>query len=186
MRHILLLALLLVPEASAHRPASAELTTVIDDPTVSWVVNGELHNGDEVFTIKLDFPRPFALPMELMTEHRANAADFRPAYAVVGPGLPAPTAEDAARLPRDVPEGWGAFIAWNDDVEREVYFEQVMRRTMYTTGSLALALREGPHEIWIWNPDGEPGDWQLGLGVEEDFSGGAFSDIFSHWSQYAY
>ena len=186
MRTVLLLMLLFVPEASAHRPSTAEAVTTIDDPTVSWVVNGELHNGDEVFRVKLDFPRPFALPFELMTEHRAGAADFRPAVAIVGPGLPSASAEVAARLPRTVPAGWGVYVDFNEATDREVYFEQVMRRTMYTTGSFAIALREGPNEVWIWNPDGTPGDWQLGLGVEEDFTGGAFSDIFSHWGQYAY
>jgi hypothetical protein len=45
---------------------------------------------------------------------------------------------------------------------------------------------EGPHEVWIWSPAGDTGDWQFGLGVEEDFTGGAFADIFSHWGQYAY
>lgn len=176
----------LLPTASAHRPESAQLITPIDDPTVSWVINGGFSTGDEVFTIKLDFPRPFALPMELMVEHRAGTEDFRPAYAVVGPGLPAVRPDDAALLPKEVPAGWGAYIAWNDEVDREVYFEQVMRRTMYTTGSFALALREGPNEVWIWSPAGDPGDWQLGLGVEEDFTGGAFADIFAHWGQYAY
>lgn len=186
MRAALLILLVLLPDASAHRPASAALVTTIDDPTVSWVVNGRLDDGDEVYTVKLDFPRPFALPMELMTEHHAGAADFRPAFAIVGPGLPAATGDVADQLPRAVPDGWGVYVDFNDAPDREVYFEQVMRRTMYTTGSFAIALREGPHEIWIWNPVGEPGDWQLGLGVEEDFTGGAFSDIFSHWGQYAY
>lgn len=181
-----LLLLLLWLEASAHRPTAAELVTTIADPTISWVVNGALEDGDEVYTVELDFPRPFALPLELMTERRAGTADFRPAFAIVGPGLPAVTAEVAERLPRPVPDGWGVYVDFNEDAEREVYFEQVMRRTMYTTGSFAIALREGPHEIWIWNPAREPGDWQLGLGVEEDFTGGAFSDIFSHWGQYAY
>ena len=96
MRTVLLLMLLFVPEASAHRPSTAEAVTTIDDPTVSWVVNGELHDGDEVFRVKLDFPRPFALPFELMTERRAGAADFRPAVAIVGPGLPSASAEVAA------------------------------------------------------------------------------------------
>jgi hypothetical protein len=181
-----IVALLLVSPASAHRPAPAELRTVIDDPTISWVIAGELHDGDEVYTIALDFPRPFALPFELMTEKRAGTADFRPAYAVVGAGLPVPSVEVTAALPMPLPEGWGAFVAWNDEPEREIYFEQVMRRNLYTTGSHALALREGPHEIWIWNPDGLPGDWQMGFGVEEDFGGDAFADIFAHWGRYAW
>ena len=178
--------LLALPLASAHRPATDASEVVIDDPTISWLVPGHFETGDEVFVIDLDMPRPFALPFEVLVPKRPALKDHRPRYAVVGPGLPAPSAEDAALLPQELPEGWGAFVERDEAPEREVYFEQVMRRTMWTTGTIALPLGEGLHQVWIWSPDGTTGDFQLGFGVEEDFSGGAFGQLFADWGTYAY
>ena len=80
----------------------------------------------------------------------------------------------------------GVFIEHNDAPERRVYFEPVMRRTMYTSGSIAIPLGEGVTELWVWSPDGTTGDFQMGFGVEEDFSDGAYGDLFANWGTYAW
>ena len=58
---------------------------------------------------------------------------------------------------------------------------------MWTSGSFALHLPEaGDYEIWVWSPNLTTGDFQLGFGVEEDFSGGAWGPIFSSWGDFAW
>lgn len=187
MKLVLLAALLGVTTAHAHQPQAGDGETwVIDKPKISWALYGGFETGDEVFTVELTYDEPFALPFELMTEHRAKYENFRPAYAIVGPGFPEPSDADRDFLPRDVPDGAGVFIERNDDEDRRVYFESILRRSFWTSGTIALPLVVGDYEIWIWSPDGDTGDFVFGFGVEEDFSDGGFEKIPQNWSDYAY
>jgi hypothetical protein len=165
--------LLLAPLAQAHRPTEGSADTDIADPTISWFVEGELDGPGDVQEVHLEMPRDFALPFELMVPHQARYADWRPAYAIVGPGLPTPSAEELAALPMPIPEGEGAYVDLNDDPERQVYFEDVFRRTYWSSGTIAIPLHQGDNHVWIWSPTGESGPYGLGFGVEEDFGGGS-------------
>lgn len=181
MRAVLLLVLL----ASGHQPAQVQTDFDVPKPKISYAIHGRFETGDEVFVAHLSYDAPFALPFELLTEKRRAYAEFRPRYAVVGPGLPAPDETTRALLPSEVPEGAGVFVDLNDAPERLVIFEGFMRRFYYSSDTTALALGAGDHEVWVWSPDGDPGDFVLGLGVEEDFSGG-YGALFADWSTYAY
>lgn len=183
---------LLIPVATAHRPGGSASETEIGDPTISYVIPGTFETGDEVFVIELDMPRPFAAPFELLIPKRPGLSDHRPMYAVVGPDLPpAEASPHFDALPDELvdrlaDEGWGAFVEGHDQPERRVYFEQVMRRNYWGTPTTALPLGEGLSELWVWSPEGTTGDFQIGFGVEEDFSNGGFTDIFANWAEYAY
>lgn len=180
MRWVLLLGL-----AFAHQPAVVETDFEVANPYISYAVNGRFETGEEVFVVHLAYDRGFALPFELLTEKRPALADHRPMFAVVGPGLPAPTADDLAVLPEAPGEGLGVFVDRNDDAERLVIFESVMRRFYYSSDTTAIALQPGAYEVWVWSPQGTTGDFVLGLGVEEDFSEG-FGGVFEEWGTYAY
>lgn len=182
---LLLPALLLVPLAPAHQPARVEDEFEVANPYISYAVNGSFSTGDEVFTVHLDYDRGFAVPFELLVEKRAANRDHRPRYAVVGPGLPKPAEAVRALLPRALPDGAGVFVDPNDDPERLVIFESVMRRFYWSSDTTALVLDPGAYEVWVWSPEGTTGDFVLGLGVEEDFSEG-FGGLFAHWATYAY
>ena len=179
--------LFLTPIASAHLPQPAEERLEIAKPKVSHVVGGDFVTGVEVFTVVLTYEDPFAMPMEIMVPWGEELENHRPAFAIVGPGLPAPTAEEEGWLPLEVPEGHGVFIERNEDPEREIYFERVMRRTMRTTGSMAVHLPSaGTYEVWIWSPNFTVGEFWYGFGVEEDFSDGGWGPIFSNWGLFGW
>lgn len=180
------LLLLALPFAQAHQPtAGGETALVIEDPYISYAYNATFVSGEELFRVELTYDRGFSLPFELLVEDRPENEGFRPMYAVVGPGLPTPSAEELDLLPEALPEGAGAYVDLNDDDPRGSIFEGVMRRVYLTTGPVALLLQPGEVEVWIWSPDGDLGDVVLGFGVEEDFSGG-FGGLFADWSIYAY
>jgi hypothetical protein len=172
--------------SGAHRPAILKDRTPIDNATISWVLAGSFEAGDEVFVVEMNFERDFALPFEILVPRRGKLREHRPWFAVVGPGLPPPSTELSNALPFEVPAGLGVFVERNDRPERYVFFEQVMRRNMWTSGAIAVPLQRGDVEIWIWSPDGSTGEFQFGFGVEEDFSGGGFAPVFSHWCEFAY
>lgn len=171
MRPALLLLALLLP-ASAHQPTSVADTITIDRPEISWAISGEIDDAEHVTTISMDMPDDFALPFELLVPHRKAYADFRPIYAVIAAGLPAPSDEERALLPKDLPEGMGVYLDLNDALERYVVFEDVLREVYWSSGPIALALQAGPVEIWVWSPTGQTGPFTLAFGVEEDFGGG--------------
>jgi hypothetical protein len=187
-RALLLVWLLASPLSRGHGPAGLDEEPVeVPNPKVSWAYVGEFVDGDEVFEVVLDYPdEGFALPIEMLVPHQRALEDHRPAYAVVGPGLPPPTEEERALLPRAVPEGMGVFVERNDVAARRVIFEGVLRRVYWSSGPVALALDRGSSEIWIWSPEQSTGSFTLGLGVEEDFGGDSVSDLLAHWSDYAY
>jgi hypothetical protein len=173
--------------ARGHQPSAAGETLVtVPDPKVSWVFVGEFEDGDEVFQFDLDFDEGFALPVEVLVPHRNELKDFRPRFAVVGPGLPPPTDAQRALLPREVPDGMGVYLELNDRPERVVLFEGVLRRVYWTSEAVALAVDAGETQIWVWSPDNTSGPFSIGLGVEEDFGPASGSELLENWSLYAY
>lgn len=174
-----------LPLAPAHQPGENDGITQIEDATVSHAIYGAFEHGDEVREIHLTLPGPFAFPFEILVPHIPKNEDFRPFYAIVGPGLPIPDADTLALLPKEVAPGAGVYLDRNDAPERDVIFEGFLRRVSWSSGTIALPLREGSYQIWIWSPEGTPGEFVFGFGVEEDFSDG-FGGVFADWGTYAY
>ncbi len=162
---------LLLPFAAAHQPGEVEDVVEIGNPLISYAISGELDEPGQVAIITMDMPTDFALPFELLTPHRAAYQAFRPAYAVIAAGLPAPTDGERAVLPEEVPAGMGVYVDLNDDAERAVIFEDVLRRVYWSTGVIALPVRAGSVEIWVWSPEDAMGPFTMAFGVEEDFTG---------------
>lgn len=170
----------------AHVPLIAGELVEIDQPDISHALYGTITAPDDVFVLQLVYDEPFALPFEILVPRRAALAEHRPAFAVVGPGLPLPSPEQAELLPRPLPEGQGAFIEANDASERLLIFESFTRRVFWSSGPIALALPAGEFEVWIFSPQGTTGDFVLGFGVEEDFSSAGCGGLVEDWSTYAY
>jgi hypothetical protein len=186
-RSLFVAGLLAATLAHGHQPSAAGGTLVtVADPKVSWVFVGQFDEGDEVFEFDLDFDEGFAFPVEVLVPHRAEWKDFRPRFAVVGPGLPLPTDDQRALLPRDVPAGMGVFLEQNERADRVVLFEGVLRRMYWTSEAVALAVDAGETQIWVWSPDETAGPFSLGLGVEEDFGPNSGRELLENWSLYAY
>jgi hypothetical protein len=185
-RSFALLVFAIIPLASGHSPDELEGSLEPDNPKKSWAYYGQFSTGDELLTVVLDYDEGFALPMEILVPRQPEWEDHRPVYAVVGPGLPAPSDELRAMLPAEVPDGMGVFFEPNDDEERIEYYEGFTGTDFWTSGSVALVLDEGVHEVWIWSPEQTTGRFTFGFGVEEDhgldeifeltFNGQAYED----------
>jgi hypothetical protein len=187
MKRLLALLLLAAPAAGlAHSPAriqpGAPLT--VKDPTVSWGFYGEFVTGEEIFELRFTLDRDFAAPFEILVPHQSELADHRPAYAIVCPGLPEPTAEERAALPDALPGGSGAFVELDDTPKREVVFEGFLRRVYWSSGAIAVVVPKGDCRVWIWSPKHTRGKVTLAFGVEENPGGSDYGDLLSHWSHY--
>ena len=158
----------------------------VDDATLSWVMAGDFATGHEVFSIGLDFDEGFAFPVEVLVPHQRALADHRPALAIIGPGLPAPTDAERARIPGDIPDGAGVVLDDNDLDPRPVLFEGFMRRVYWTSRAIAVVVDPGHTELRVWSPSGTTGKFAIGVGVEEDFGPQTFPPLLEHWSDFAY
>ncbi len=190
LRHALAVFALLLGmsrTSHAHIPLVAKPELDVESPEISHAIYGTL-SGDpaQLFVFRLDFDEPFALPFELLVPRRNKLEDHRPAFAVVGPGLPEPSEEALALLPRPLPDGMGAFVELHDQPDRPIIFESFTRRAFWTSGPIALALEAGAHEVWVFSPNATAGDFVMGFGVEEDFSDVGCGELVGGWSEYAY
>jgi len=91
---VLIMALAIVPTASAHAPIGAgsneslATATLIPDPTKSWAVYADLHQGGEAQYYKFDAARGQRIHLTLYTSTSAEDASFAPGVILMGPGIP--------------------------------------------------------------------------------------------------
>ncbi len=171
--------------AEAHTPGKLLASTpyVVAGLTDSHALYGVFRTGSERFVVQFTYATRFAQPVELLVPHVDDLRDHRPAYAVVGPGLAAPSATERAALPAPLPAGWGAVVELDRVTPRPVLFESIMRRFYWTSELLAIVFPRGASEIWVWAPAHTTGKFALGFGVEE---GGGYLSVFDDWGLYAY
>lgn len=184
-RRLLLLCLLLAMPGRAHAPGRLRdgEPFVFEKPAISYAVFGQFVTGEEHFVIKVNHPVRFGAPVEIFVPHQSGLENHRPAWALVGPGLGAPTEEELDALPAPLPAGFGAVVELNQVSPRPAFFESVMRRFFWTSRPLAVVFPKGESELWIWCPAKTLGKFGLGYGVEE---GGGYMEAFNDWSFYAY
>jgi hypothetical protein len=172
--------------AHAHQPTVFEAgkVLVIEDPILSAALYGEFKGPRDVFEAKMSLTRPLAIPVEVLVPRRDALENHRPIFAIVAAGLPEPTANERALLPRPLPPGTGVIVGSYAKADREVIFESFTRRVFWTNGVTAYVLPRGDVSIWVFAPGGTSGKFVLGFGVEEgsqDLGG-----VISGWDDYAY
>ena len=169
----------------AHAPGHLRTTEpfVIEKPAISYALFGEFVTGEEVFVLEVKHATRFGAPVEIFVPHQRGLEEHRPAWALVGPALPVPSAEELAALPSPLPLGFGAVLELNQERPRAVFFESVMRRFFWSSGPLAVVFPQGESALWIWCPAKSTGKFGLGYGVEE---GGGYMEALKDWSFYAY
>lgn len=172
--------------ALAHQPSGfdAQRSVTLDDPLLSYALYGEIKDGGDVFEILVSPKTPVALPIEVLVPRRDELAEHRPIFAIVGPGLPAPTEPQRALLPRALPDGMGVILGSAGPDYRESIFESFTRRVFWTNGVTAYVLPAGDVRIWIWAPRKTTGNFVIGIGVEE--AGIDFGNVLGNWGTYAY
>lgn len=172
--------------ALAHLPNVLEAGElyVVPDPLLSEALYGEFASGEEFFEAKMDLKTPLAIPIEILVPRRDELSEHRPLFAIVGPGLPQPSAEEMALFPHPLPDGAGAVLARYEREDREVLFESFSRRVLWTNGVVAYVMPAGDMRLWVWAPEKTTGKFILGFGVEEGSQD--FGNLFSNWGDYAY
>lgn len=113
-------------------------------------------------------------------------ADFRPAFALFGPGLDPPAAEETPPLPDGVPTALTADGAVAVDGEEwGTFYEPFTGSTFLTGPRLGTKLAGGDYVMAVYDTSGGSGTYGLTVGLEEIFGGevAAFATRFGAWER---
>lgn len=165
--------------AEAHKPlftddaaTDPDTAIVVPDADISYVVYREITDDAPQIWLTFDATAGQALYAQLGVPVIDRLEDFRPALALLGPGLP------DIGLPFEVPAGLGGVILTTDDVEEPEFFHEPFTGTdSWILGQIRTnAAEAGQHYIVAYVPSGETGKLWIAPGEEEQFGAG---DILS-------
>jgi hypothetical protein len=167
----------------AHQPTMSDGTAIgpdsaieLDDIQLSRVIYHEITEDAPSLWLTFDVDEPQSLFVSLGLPLLDRLESFRPAFAVLGPGLP------AIDLPIEMPEGLGGLLYETDEVlEPEVFDEPFSGTRSWILREEDVDLLEaGTYFIVAFVPSGETGKLWLAPGDREDFTLGdilGLSDI---------
>jgi hypothetical protein len=171
---VLLIVFILSPELLfAHRPlftgdkaTSPETAIRVQDPQISQVVYREITKESTQIWLSFEAPKDFKLFVQIGIPVIDRLKDYRPAMAVVGPGLPE---QDP---PFKLPENTGATILTTKEVAKPQFFHEPFTNTdSWILRSETITLpKAGPYYLVGYSPANETGKLWLSLGQTESFS----------------
>ena len=120
----------------------------------------------DVYVVTLTKDTPFLA--EVLVPVHPRYETFRPAFAVIGKGLP--------KAPRCLPvrplEGYGALVFLEDvRTERETFYEPFGGKSYYRGPRFERTLPPGTYAVVYWDPRHRRGDYVAVLGKKEIWRG---------------
>ena len=159
--------------ALGHQPTMSDGSAIgpdsaieLDDIQLSRVIYHEITEDATSLWLTFDVDGPQSLFVSLGLPLLDRLENFRPAFAVLGPGLP------VIELPIEVPEGLGGLLFETDEVlDPEVFDEPFSGTTSWILREEDVDLPEpGTYFIVAFVPSGETGKLWVAPGDREDFT----------------
>lgn len=175
-RSALLIGCIVSHAGLAHVPyiEASDLTAgapfVITDVEQSKAVYAWLDRADDVDFYLIRLPEPARIYARTIIPYCLEYAEFRPSFALIGPGLPAadgplpvePEARDGAVVRHDEP---------GNEVSRPSMYEYFSDQFYFEGPTLNINdAPAGDYWLIVWSPNGEVGDYVAIVGRAERFS----------------
>lgn len=167
----LIVALLAVTPASAHRPYFEEEDIVaakpwqIKDPTVSTVVYATLQSAADVDYFAFDGRQGDRILLEITIPQIDGQENFAPMMALLGPGLG--SAALPARVERPASPA-GSLLIEPPPGPAETFFEPFSRTSYWDRQSQQMTLpADGRYVVAVWHATGETGRYGFVIGDKE-------------------
>ena len=160
-------------EANAHRPIFTEdkatgpdTAIPIKDPQISQVVYREIAKDSSQVWLTFEAPKDSKLFVQIGVPAIDRLKDFRPAMAIVGPGLP--DNDPPFALPKDA----GAKVMLSKEVSKPRFFHEHFTNTdsWILRGETVTLPRAGRYYLVGYSPDKQIGKLWLSVGKTESFS----------------
>lgn len=157
----------------AHQPTMSDGTAIgpdsaieLDDIQLSRVIYHEITEAAPSLWLTFEVDEPQSLFVSLGLPLLDRLENFRPAFAVLGPGLP------DIELPIEVPEDLGGVLFATDEVmEPEVFHEPFSRTNSWILREEYVDLPEaGTYFIVAFVPSGDTGKLWVAPGHREEFT----------------
>jgi hypothetical protein len=177
MHRSLLIGIVLVATGSpmvvlAHQPiisdgtaTAAEEAIFLDDIQISRVIYHEVTEDAPQVWLTFEIEEPQVLDLSLGVPKIDGLENFRPAFAIFGPGLPAFSG------PIDAPQGLGGLFFSTDEVtEPEVFDEPFSCTSSWILDERQVDLpTAGRYYIVVFAPQADLGKLWIAPGIEEVF-----------------
>lgn len=167
----LIVALLAVAPASAHRPYFEEEDIVaakpwqFDDPTISTVVYAALQSASDVDYFTFAGRQGERILLEITIPQIEGQENFAPSLALLGPGLG--SAALPARVERPASPA-GSLLIEPPPGPAETFFEPFSRTSYWERQSQRVTLpADGRYTVAVWHPAGETGRYGFVIGDKE-------------------
>ena len=160
-------------QANAHRPIFTEdkatgpdTAIPIKDPQISQVVYREITKDSSQVWLVFEVPKDFKLFVQIGVPAIDRLKDFRPAMAIVGPGLP--DNDPPFTLPKDA----GAKVLLTKEVAKPRFFHEHFTNTdsWILRGETVVLPKAGRYYLVGYSPDKQTGKLWLSVGKKESFS----------------
>lgn len=174
---IVVAAALACSAAAAHVPyfEDADLTDeqpfLITDVEQSKAIYAWLDDEDDVDPYVLQVTEPSLLYVKTIIPLCKELADFRPSFAITGPGL---SGEAPADLPFSVPDDLGVNALVDDSpggFDRPSMYEFFSDQFYFEGPIFRLDVEQaGEYKVYVWDERGHTGDYVAIIGRKERFS----------------
>lgn len=169
---VFIIFFLFATQVNAHSPLipgnneGLNEASFIPDPTKSWAIYGELHEGEEAQYYRFDINETQNIHISLLKSTDPENRDFIPGFVLMGPGLPG-----KGDLPAyiEIPEGANAIVI--SGVQPSLgTFEPFSASSFYSLADLEIdAPVSGTYYIAVYEP-ARGGQYSLAIGDREAFS----------------
>lgn len=153
------------PTISDGTAVSADTAIEFEDIQISRVVYHEVTSEASQIWLTFEVSEPQSLYLSLGMPEIDRLANLRPAYALLGPGLP------DVQLPFDIPDGLGGLLFTTENVTSPEVFDEPFS----CTSSFILDERNvdlplaGRYYVVAFIPNGSPGKLWVATGDQEVF-----------------
>ena len=169
---ILIYCIFSIPSVSGHSPLISGDTGKLDeamfipDPTKSWAIYGELHEGGEAHYYRFEIKTGQGIYISLMKPTSPEYKGFMPGFVLMGPGL-----NNRGNIPDYIEKPALANAVVMPGVQpREATYEPFAPSSFYQLAELNIPAPEsGAYYIAVFEPL-QGGHYSLAIGQSEAFS----------------
>lgn len=165
-------AILTLPEVVAHAPFSAgeneslETASIIPDPTKSWAIYKELHEGGEAQYYRFSISEGERILVSLFISPVSKDEGFSPGLVLMGPGI---SSQGIVPDYVEMPEGIGAIVLEEKPSEQATY-EPFSPSSFYPVASVEIdAPSSSTYYIAVYEPY-QGGHYGLAVGYRETYT----------------
>jgi len=164
----------------AHRPVftddaatSPDTAIPLTEPHISQVVYREITDKTPQIWLTFEVPENFELYIQVGVPVIDRLETFRPAMALVGPGLP------SEEVPFEMPKSTEAKVFTTKDVAKPRFFNEHFTGTQsWILRSETIPLKKpGRYYLVAYSPNKQKGKLWLSIGKQESFKD-------EHWKQF--